>query len=102
MSDPATRDDIFGYLTDHQDDLTDRFSLDRIAVIGSIARGDYTDLSDVDIIVQFRAGTDHIHGLKQKLRVELEDVFSRPVQIASEKFLNPFYRTQILKEAVYV
>ena len=102
MSELSTREGIFSYLTDHQDDLKDRFSLERIAVIGSIARDDYTDLSDIDIIVRFRVGTDHIHGLKQKLRAELEDALGRPVQIASEKYLKPYYRTQILKEAVYV
>ena len=45
----STRDDIFAYLTDHQDDLKRRHSLERIAVIGSIARNDYTDESDVDV-----------------------------------------------------
>ena len=98
----STRDDIFAYLTDHQDDLKRRHSLERIAVIGSVARNDYTDESDVDLIVRFQPGTDHIRSRKQELCSELEAAFQRPVQITSEKYLKPYYRTQILEEAVYV
>ena len=102
MSAPSTRKEILSYLGDHQDDLKQRYGLDRIAVIGSIARDDYTDESDVDFIVCFQPGTDKIYDRKQTLTSELEAVFHRPVQIASEKYLKPYYRTEILKEAVYV
>jgi predicted nucleotidyltransferase len=54
------REDIFAYLNDHQDDLKWRCLLERVAVIGSIARNDYIDESDVDIIVRFRPATDQI------------------------------------------
>ena len=102
MDEPALRENILSYLREHQQDLKDRFSLVRIAVIGSVARGDYTDESDVDIIVTFQPETDKIYNRKQELRSELEVVFHRPVQIASEKYLIPYYRSEILREAVYV
>ena len=102
MDEPALREDILSYLREHQRDLKDRFSLVRIAVIGSVARGDYTTESDVDIIVGFRPETDKIYDRKQQLRSELEGVFHRSVQIASEKYLKPYYRSEILGEAVYV
>ena len=102
MDEPALRENILSYLREHQRDLKDRFSLVRIAVIGSVARGDYTDESDVDIIVGFQPETDKIYNRKQQLRSELEAVFHRPVQIASEKYLKPYYRSEILREAVYV
>ena len=102
MANLASRTEIIAYLTESQDDLKDRFSLERVAVIGSVARDEYGDDSDVDLIVRFRPGTERIHTLKQNLRSELETVFHRPVQVASEKYLKPYYRTQILKEAVYV
>ena len=102
MDEPSARENILSYLSDHQDDLKDRFSLVRIAVIGSVARDDYTDESDLDIIVRFQPETDKIYNRKQELRSELEAAFHRPVQIASEKYLKPYYRAEILKEAVYV
>lgn len=102
MKPTATREDILAHLAESQDDLKRRYSLERIAVIGSIARGDYGDESDVDLIVRFKPGTQHIHDLKKSLRDELEGVFRRPVQIASEKYLKSYYRSHVLKEAVDV
>jgi len=102
MKPAADREDILSHLAESQEDLKRRYSLERIAVIGSMARGDYGDDSDVDLIVRFKPGTQHIHDLKRDLRDELEGVFRRPVQIASEKYLKSYYRSQVLKEAVYV
>ncbi len=102
MTNVASREQILTYLSDSQDDLKRRYSLELIALIGSLARNDYRDDSDVDLIVRFLPETQHIHDLKQKLRSQLEATFHRPVQIASEKYLKPYYRSQILKDAVYV
>lgn len=102
MKAAADREAILSHLSESQEELKSRFSLERIALIGSMARGDYRDDSDVDLIVRFKAGTQHIHALKRGLREELEAIFRRPVQVASEKYLKPYYRTQILREAVYV
>ncbi|MFH2044935.1 MAG: nucleotidyltransferase domain-containing protein [Pseudomonadota bacterium] len=67
-----------------------------------LLRNDYTDGSDVDLIIRFRSGTERIHDLKQQLREELELVFGRPVQLASEKYLKPYFLQQILKDAMNV
>ena len=102
MKPAAGREDILYHLAQSQEDLKQRYSLERIAVIGSMARGDYDDDSDVDLIVRFKPGTQHIHDLKKDLRDELDCEFRRPVQIASEKYLKSYYRSQVLKEAVDV
>ena len=78
------------------------YCVESIALIGSVARGDYTDDSDVDVIVRFRPGTRQIFELKRRLKTEIEGAVGRPVEIASEKYLKPYYRTAVLKEAVYV
>jgi uncharacterized protein len=98
----SDREDILTYLTQSHGDLTARYSLERIAVIGSIARGDYDDHSDVDIVVRFRPGTQHIRHLKKDLRNHLEDALDRQVQIISEKYIKPYYRSQVMQEAVDV
>ena len=102
MQTPSSREAILDYLTANHDELSRRFSLARIAVIGSVARNDYTESSDVDLIVRFEPGTPRIRDLKRELASELESVFGRPVQIASEKYLKPYYRANVLQEAVYV
>ena len=102
MQTPLSREAILDYLGANHDDLRSRFRLARVAVIGSVARDDYTDSSDVDLIVRFEPNTERIRERKRELCTELESVFGRPVQIASEKYLKPYYRTNILKEAVDV
>ena len=102
MSVLAEREQVIEYLQSHKDDISRRFGLTEIAVIGSFARNDFRADSDVDIIVRFQPNTPAIHELKQQLHAELEQAFGRRVEIASEKYLKPSYREQILAEAVYV
>ena len=102
MSPKATRDDVLDYLKIHHKTLKRSYSLESIALIGSMARGDYTDRSDVDFIVRFQPDTVSIYDKKMGLISRLEEAFGRPIQIASEKYLKPFYRAEILSEAIYV
>ena len=102
MSAPADREQVIDYLRDRKDDLSRRYRLSQLAVVGSFARNDFRADSDIDLIVRFEPDTPRIHELKQQLRTELEEAFGRRVEIASEKYLRPFYREQILTEAVYV
>ena len=96
------RTEILEYLRENSERIQRVYSLERMAMIGSIARGEYTDNSDVDIIVRFRPGTSKIRDKKIALAHELATAFHRPVDIASEKYIKPYYKTEILKEAVYV
>lgn len=96
------RAEVIAYLRNNRDRMEREYGLETIALIGSVARGDYTDDSDVDVIVRFRPGTRQIFELKRRLKTELEAAVGRPVEIASEKYLKPYYRTEVLKEAVYV
>jgi predicted nucleotidyltransferase len=56
----------------------------------------------VDILVDLESAVPNIHRLKRQLRTELERAFGRRVEIASERYLKPYYREEILREAVYV
>ena len=96
------RTEILEYLRKNSERIQNAYSLERIAMIGSIARDEYTDESDVDIIVRFRPGTARIHDKKRALAAELSATFHRTVDIGSEKYLKPYYRTAILNEAIYV
>lgn len=102
MKKKASRFLILKYLSENRSRLLREFSLERIALIGSIARDEYSDESDVDIIVKFQTGTQRIYEQKSRLIAELEREFGRSVEIGSEKYLKPYYRTEILREAVYV
>ncbi|SEV90862.1 nucleotidyltransferase family protein [Thermococcus thioreducens] len=49
----VTLSEIENILRAHKEDLRRRFGVSSIAIFGSYARGEETELSDVDILVEF-------------------------------------------------
>jgi predicted nucleotidyltransferase len=69
-----------------------------LRVFGSVARGEATDTSDLDLLVEWEPGRsllDHV-ALKQ----DLEDLLGVSVDIGSERGLHWFVRDNVLQEAV--
>jgi predicted nucleotidyltransferase len=80
--------------------LRARYGVKSLAVFGSMARGDDRDGSDVDILVTFegKATFDNFMGLK----LDLEELVGRPVDLLTPKSLGPEMQAQIEKEAIRV
>ena len=78
--------------------LNERFRVKRIGVFGSFARGEQTELSDVDILVELYEpiGWDFV-----ELKYFLEDLLGLPVDLVTNKALKPRIRELILSEVVY-
>lgn len=100
-SNELTREDILEYLRSTKGHLRKTYHVRRIALIGSFARNEHRAQSDIDLLVDIEEGTPGLFDLKRALRAELEQAFGRPVDIASERYLKPYYRAHILQEAVY-
>lgn len=98
----SNRQEIIAYIDSHREQLRTRFHVRKIALIGSFARGEQTPESDVDLLLDLEEGTAGIYQLKRNLKNELERQFGRPVELASERYLKPYYKKQILQEAIYV
>ncbi len=97
-----TRRQILDYLAAQMPRLRASYHVRKIALIGSFARDQQTPSSDVDLLVDLAEDTPNIYQVKERLRAELESQFGRSVEIASERYLKPYYRKQILQEAIYV
>ena len=80
--------------------LRRKYGFRSLAVFGSMARGDDHEGSDVDILVRFegKATFDDFMGLK----LDLEDLFGRPVDLLTPKCLRPEMQAVIEKEAICV
>ncbi|MBW2219759.1 MAG: nucleotidyltransferase family protein [Deltaproteobacteria bacterium] len=79
-------------------ELTERFTVKRIGVFGSFARGDNRFESDVDIIVEFDQPTfDHYMDLK----FHLEAVFHRSVDLVMADTLKPRLKSIVEREIIY-
>jgi hypothetical protein len=69
-----------------------------IPVYGSVARGQATDGSDLDLLVEWEPDRSllDVVGLKQ----DLEDLLGVTVDLGSERGLHWFIRDEVLREAV--
>lgn len=96
--DRATDLDIVQRLSAIRAELAQRFSVSRIGVFGSFARGDEGPDSDVDVLVEFEEPTfDHYMDLK----FHLEEVLGRSVDLVLTDTVKPRLRPIIEKEVVY-
>jgi predicted nucleotidyltransferase len=80
-------------------ELEKKFHVSSIGVFGSVARNDYSESSDVDIIVDFSQpiGIEFID-----LADLLEEKFLEQVDLVSKKGIRPQYFSSIENEIVYV
>ncbi len=83
----------------HQDDLHQQ-GVKSLAVFGSLARGAATPTSDIDVLVEF----DRPVGLFEfiRLKLYLEELTGRRVDLVTPDALRPAMRAEILREAVHV
>lgn len=80
--------------------LRRRFGVESLKVFGSMARGDDRAESDVDILVSFNGKItyDKFMGLK----LDLEKLLGRPVDLGTSAMLRPELRAQVEEEAILV
>ncbi len=77
-----------------------QYALKKMGILGSVARGEETKESDIDIVIEF----EKPNLFKQaELMLQLKRVFGRDVDvIALWNRMNPRLRERIEKEAIYV
>lgn len=80
--------------------LKRKYGVKSLAVFGSMARGDDHEGSDVDILVTFEgpATFDDFMGLK----LDLEDLFGRKVDLGTPNTLRPGMRARVEKDLIHV
>jgi len=95
----VTRDEVLETLHEHRGELG-RFGVSRLALFGSLARGQERPESDVDVLVAFEGQTtfDRYFDLK----FWLEDLLGRPVDLVTEKALRPELAADVQREALHV
>jgi predicted nucleotidyltransferase len=91
-----TRDDILATIGANEARLRE-LSVRELSLFGSFVRGEATDASDIDFLVEFDHKTfdNYIHT-KQLLEL----LFGRKVDLGSKRNIKPRLRERILNEAV--
>ena len=70
------------------------------SVFGSFVRGEQTSHSDVDFLVEFEPGRSLLD--LSGLRLELEDLLGREVDVVTRNALHPRLKDRILREQVQI
>ncbi len=95
-----TRKQIISLVNEYERDIGS-FGVKRLALFGSFIRGEQTDSSDVDILVEFHTGRKTFESL-MRLASFLEDLFDRRVDLVTSEALSPYIRPFVLEKADFV
>lgn len=93
-----SRSDIFNLLEKHREEIK-AFGVRELGIFGSFARGEQTEKSDVDVLVEMDLRTFDAY---MNLLFFLEDLFGRKVDLVVKETIKPLIRNRVLREAVYV
>lgn len=97
-----TREDILQYLGENKSAFFADFQLVKLGLFGSFAKGEATDNSDIDILVEFEPGTENLVDKKAGIKNKLQQRFNREVDICREKYIKAYFKSRILNSAIYV
>ena len=94
------KDQALALLRDHKAVMVQRFGVADIALFGSIARGETTPDSDMDILVRFEgpATSKRYFGVQ----FYLEDLTGLHVDLVTDKALRPELRSYVERETIHV
>jgi predicted nucleotidyltransferase len=95
----TTCDQLCVILDNLKPELQLRYNVSRIGIFGSYVRGEQTDTSDVDILVEF---SKPIGWTFVDCRDYLEEKLGKSVDLVTRNALKKSLRNQILQEVVYV
>jgi predicted nucleotidyltransferase len=92
-------DIIKSILVQLKPELIQKYNISSIGLFGSIVRDDFTDKSDIDIIVDFSKpiGVEFID-----LADYIEKKLQKPVDLVSKNGIKPGFYDEIKSEIIYV
>jgi hypothetical protein len=93
------KDDISLILQQHHQSFKE-LGVKRLGLFGSFVRGDQTDRSDIDILVEFEPGRKTFDNFIQ-VAFLLEQLLGRRVELVTPESLSPYLKPYILREVEY-
>ena len=88
------------------EDFCRRWKIKKLELFGSALRDDFTDESDIDLLVSFLPESEHGLFEHAQMEEELEELFHRRVDLVSRQAIeeadNPFRKRTILNSTLLV
>ena len=86
----SKRDEILG--------IAKKYGAIDLRVFGSMARGEESPESDLDIIVEMKKGSSLLDIIS--IKQDIEELLGRKVDVVTEASISPYIRNNVLREAV--
>ncbi|MBW1974995.1 MAG: nucleotidyltransferase domain-containing protein [Deltaproteobacteria bacterium] len=92
------KDDIIKELKEIKNQYKNEIA--KIGIFGSLARGEETEDSDIDVVIEQKYPDLFLLG---RIKIELEEKFKRSVDIIRlREKINPFLKERIERDSIYV
>ena len=98
----VNKEEILSFLQEKKVDFFSDYQLVKLGLFGSYATGNAKPNSDIDIIVEFKPHTEDLFEKKSNLKSVLRDKFKLEIDVCTEKYIKPYFKTQILETVIYV
>ncbi len=98
----VTKEEILSFLRENKSQFFSEFQLIKLGLFGSFVRNDASAASDIDLIIEFKPNTENISEKKEKIKASVQSRFNREVDLCREKYIKPYYKSQILQSVIYV
>lgn len=96
-----TQFEILEFLKSNKEVFESQFHCAKIGLFGSFARNEQTELSDIDIIVEYKSNTNDLYENETELKQYITNRFNRKVDVCSEKWIKPIFKPLVLKDTIY-
>ncbi|TAN43903.1 MAG: nucleotidyltransferase [Nitrospirae bacterium] len=95
-----TKGNVIEILKSAASDSLNKYKAEIRGIFGSVARGEESEASDIDVLVDFKEDADLFDFVG--LSLFLEEKLHRPVDIVPTDTIKSDIRNIILKEAIYI
>lgn len=95
-----TTNEILDLLREFKHTSGEKYGIEKLALFGSVARGEQREGSDVDVCVKFKKNTFRIY---MTMLEELENIFHTKVDLLTlHENMRELFRKNIERDAIYV
>jgi predicted nucleotidyltransferase len=87
-----TSNEIINFLRENKTVFQTRFHCTKVGLFGSFARGEQTEESDIDLIVQYENDVPDLYTNEQEMKDFVSTRFGKKVDVCAEKWVKPVFK----------
>lgn len=96
----SIKEDVLKKLQANLPEIRSRFGIETIGIFGSVARGEDTPESDVDILYKFAYDDEVTTDQFLSFAAYLENLFGRRTDLISIDYIDPYIKAYVKRDAI--